>query len=183
MKDVFDTFVRILRAEPRTKNVVCLFVALLSAATLLPAVIHSGWFKSVVAVHASLVVVVVVGVVVCCWLGAWMVWSLIAFSARRVNNRRELKHKAQQQETTIHEQLYTLSNWQRRFLLRLVDNGMHQIHAFEIGGYRAVWQDEMQALINKGIMRLHPGADVYEIERKYFRYISDNWDRETGRLN
>lgn len=83
---------------------------------------------------------------------------------------------------TIRHNLKGLTEWQRQFLLRFIVEQRMQMAEFEIGGYKAAWDFELEVLLSKGIVHKHSSASVYEIDPRYHEYLQKNWDPASGTL-
>ena len=99
-----------------------------------------------------------------------------------VERAEKAKREVEREKETIRRNLEGLTGWQRHFVARFLLESRTQIPESDVGGYRMVWGDEVQVLINKGIIREHRNAGVYEIEPKYHDYLKDHLDRDTGAL-
>jgi large-conductance mechanosensitive channel len=170
----------LLSANPRLKNVVVTLVALLATGLVLLSALTS--LRSVFDLHVAFGSAVVLGMLVCFWLAAWLLYLVVAALVNRRRRTREAEKAKQRGSEHIRHQLLSVTDWQRGVLQRLVSGNRRQIQAIEIG-HRAVWSDEMRVLMNKGIVRQHSGTDTYEIEPEYFDYIRDHWNPDTGELS
>jgi len=84
--------------------------------------------------------------------------------AKRLYNEFEMrKRKAE----AIYNDLNSLSDWQKRFLLRNIMQGKSQVKSFEIGDYEAIWRPEMDVLVSKKIVTKFRYG-IYEINPDYF---------------
>ena len=78
----------------------------------------------------------------------------------------------------IVENLASLTDMQRRILFLFLEQGKTLIHEYEIGGYKAVWGPEVDAMVIKGIIIPHRRG-LYEIHRAYYEYLRDFLNPDT----
>ena len=116
------------------------------------------------------------------FLATSLAFSGIAHHRHAVVSSEKAKREVEREKETIRRNLEGLTGWQRHFVARFLLESRTQIPESDVGGYRMVWGDEVQVLINKGIIREHRNAGVYEIEPKYHDYLKDHLDRDTGAL-
>lgn len=143
---------------------------------------HGYWATNVKEHGTSGVIAATLVVAMVSFLAAWLLFSACAYqyhylAARQLERQREIEKKS-----AIRTTLNGLSDWQRRFLLRFIDEERTQIPEFEVGLYKAAWDFEIEVLIEKKIIKEHRRAGVYEINPVYRDYLEQNLDRERGIL-
>lgn len=116
------------------------------------------------------------------FLSAWFVYSGVATHHKRVISRQRAQVEAELGTTFVRNNLESLTDWQRKFLLRFIVERRMQIPEFEVGQFKAAWDFEMAVLVEKGIVKEHRRAGVFEIEPIYHQFLLEHWNRETGAL-
>jgi hypothetical protein len=182
MKEVADLCKWLLEKDIRAKNAASFLVALLSLVIFYFTSKHCLWFQELRGYAAIGVAVALLVVFLIAFLSAWLVYSAVATYCQRVVSRRKARHDAQQQQKTVRSNLDSLTDWQRRFLLRFIVEHRTQIPEFEVGGFKAAWDFEMAVLTKKGIIKEHRRAGVFEIEPVYHQYLLEHWNPDTGAL-
>ena len=182
MKHVFDLSKWLLEHDIRAKNAVSFLAALLSVVVFYFASRHCRWFQEIQGYAAIGVGVVLLMVFLIGFLSTWLVYSGVATHWQRLASRERAQEEAGQEKESLRNNLESLSDWQGKFLLRFIVEGRRQIPEFEVGRYKAAWDFEMGVLIEKGIVKEHRQARVYEIEPHYHDYLKENWNPETGAL-
>lgn len=174
------TFLKwLLNVDIRAKNATSTLVALVAVVVAYFILAPHAWFQGLTpwAQVASLVIVLLIT-----FLTVWLLWS----GAHAVWNARAEQKRSQRAEAGSHrktrEVLDSLTDWQRRFLLRFVVEKRSQIPEWEVGGFQAVWDAEMEVLQRKGIIISHPSG-MYEIRPNYLAYLRENWNPDTGELS
>lgn len=171
MKGVLGLFKWLLERDIRTKNATCLLTALVVAALFYFTFSNTAWFQGIEGFGGVGVAVTLLVVLVGTYCAAWLVYSGVASQRQRVASRQRACRDVALKTRIVRRNLDGLTPWQRQFLLRFIVEGRTQIPDFEVGGYRAAWDFEMQVLINKEIVREHRNAGVYEIDRIYYDYL------------
>jgi len=174
---------RLLEKDLRTKNVACLLVAGLAVAFFYLGFKDAPWFQEIITKYGNVglaITIVVVFLITFC--GTWVVHSGLSALRRRSVSRRKEQYKAEEARNSIRATLFTLTPWQKKFLLRFVQEGRTQIPEWEVGEYKAAWDFEMEVLLSKRIVREISGSGVYEISPIYHDYLIRNWRPETGDL-
>jgi hypothetical protein len=133
--------------------------------------------RGALAVPIALVIVFLIA-----FLAVWLVSSAIAQRHDRTAKERRSLEVADQKQVHIRRTLDSLTEWQRQFVLRFITERRTQSPDFEVGEYRAIWDSEMEVLVEKRVIRRHRRAGVYEIEPVYHDYLLDNWDPNDGTL-
>lgn len=182
MKDFADLAKWLLEKDIRAKNASSVLVALLSVAIFYFTATHREWFLDIEARGTPAVLAAILVVFLIAFLGAWLLWSGVAAYCQRVAASRAARERQEHQQKTIRANLESLTDWQRRFLLRFITEGRTQIPEFEVGQFKATWDFEMAVLVEKGIVKEHRRAGVFEIEPVYHQYLIEHWNRETGAL-
>ncbi len=182
MKDIVDFTKWLLEKDIRAKNAASFLVALLSVVVFYFTSKHCQWFQELKEYGTIGVAVALLVVFLIAFLSAWLVYSGVAAYRQRIVSHQRAQQKAEQQQKNIRENLNSLTDWQRKFLLRFIVEDRRQIPEFEVGQYRAVWDFEMAVLIEKGIVKEHRQAGVYEIEPHCYDYLKENWNPQTGTL-
>ncbi len=182
MKDVVDLSKWLLERDIRAKNAASFLFALLLVVVFYFPSRHRGWFQGIEGYGAIGVAVALLVVFLIAFLSAWLVYSGIATYWQRVASRQRAQQEAEQQHKRIRDNLDSLTDWQRKFLLRFIVENRRQIPAFEVGRFKAAWDFEMAVLVEKGIVKEHRRAEVFEIEPLYRDYLIEHWNRETGAL-
>ena len=155
MKDVGDLSKWFFEKDIRAKNAASLLVALLSVVIFYFASRHRDWFQDVERFGATGIAVALLIVFLIALLSASLICSGVAASYRRVVARQRAGREAKQQKETIRDNLNSLTDWQRKFLLRFIVEGRTQIPEFEVGQFKAAWDFEMAVLVEKGIVKEH----------------------------
>ena len=183
MKNVVDLFKWLLEADIRVKNAVSLLVALFSVTVFYFASSRSWWFQEIQQGYGPIGVIIALSVVLLiAFLIAGLVYTGIAAIFQHVASRQSARRQEEARKQVVWENLSGLTRWQRRFLLRFIDEDRTQIADFQVGGYKAAWDFEMEVLLKKEIIIEHHQAGVYEIAPDYHDYLKQNWNRETGEL-
>jgi hypothetical protein len=182
MKPLIDLTTWLLERDIRAKNAASVLLALLSAVCFYFITRHSQWMQEIdrrgtLAVPIALVVVFLIS-----FLTVWLIAAGILRQYERTIRRRQLQELADQKRISVRRTLESLTDWQRRFLLRFIVEGRTQIPEFEVGQFRAAWDFQMDVLVQKGVVRQHRRAGVYEIEPVYLEYLQENWDPQNGTL-
>lgn len=185
---------RLLERNFPIRNVTCLFVAVVLVAIFYFMFRHTQWLQEVITVYGNIGMAIALLVVfLIAFLGTWLVWHGLervisrrreqhkAEEARVISRQRE-QHRAEEARNSIRATLLNLSPWQIRFLQRFILERRTQIPDYEVGQYRAVWDSEMEVLIQKRVVTEIPGSGVYEIRPIYCDYLIRNWNPETGDL-
>jgi hypothetical protein len=184
MKDVMDFAKWLLKHDIRAKNAVSFLVALLSLIAFYFESRYCQWFLELHQGYgAGGTAVTMLVVFLTAFLGVWLVYSGIAAHHGRVISWRQAWQKAERQERTIRENLDSLTEWQRSFLLRFIVENRRQIPEWDVGQYGAAWDFEMSVLLNKRIVKAHSqSGTVYEIEPLYYAYVKEHWNPCTSTL-
>ena len=182
MKDFVDLAKWLLEKDIRAKNAASFLVALTSVVIFYFASRHCGWFREIEGHGAPAIVFAFAIVFLIAFLGTWLVYSGVATYHQQVVSRRQAQEEAERKTTSVRNNLETLTNWQRKFLLRFIVERRTQIPEFEVGRFKAAWDFEMDVLIEKGIVKEHSSAGVFEIEPVYHQYLLEHWSPQTGAL-
>ena len=189
MKDIAGLSKWLLEKDIRTKNATSLLVALLSVVVFFFASKHRGWFQDVESYGPVGVAVALVIVLLTSFLSTSLIWSgIVTIWQQRVarkekEERREIAARTvEQKKRAVRASLESLTEWQRKFLLRFVVEDRTQIPEFEVGQFKATWDFEMAVLVEKGIILEHRRAGVFEIQPVYLEYLKANWNPKTGTL-
>lgn len=184
MKEVVDFAKWLLERNIRAKNATSVLVALLSVAVCYFTSKHCQWFRELHEYGAGGVPVALLVVFLTAFLGIWLIYSFIAARHQRVVSRHTAQREAEHQQRIIRDNLVSLTNWQRGFLLRFIVENRRQIPEFEVGTYKATWDFEVEVLIEKGIIKEHSssGVDVHEIEPLYYAFLKERWNPQAGTL-
>lgn len=193
MNPVAELFKWLLERDIRTKNAVSALVALVSVAVFYPQAHSSSWLRELERYGGMGVAIALILVFFIAYLTVWLLYSGVAAYCHNCADRRNAENEriaeiqqAQEDDKqcrlAIRNKLESLTDWQRKFLLRFVVEGRTQIPTFEVGQYRAAWDFEMAVLIEKGIVQEHRRAGVYEIIPRYLKYLQENWDPKAGTL-
>lgn len=91
---------------------------------------------------------------------------------RRMQQMRTLRKKEQDYAEQVNV-LNSLSDWQKSFLVQAARSEQCQFHSSEIGEYEVLWRDEMDVLIQKGIVIHHFGTSIYEVKLGYLNQIAE----------
>jgi len=174
---------RLLEKDLRTKNVACILVAGLAIATLYLGFKDAQWFQEINTKYGnSGLVITILVVFLFTFCATWLVYSGLSGLWRRSLSRRKEQHRAEEARNSIRATLFTLTPWQKKFLLRFVQEDRTQIPEWEVGQYKAAWDFEMAVLIQKRVVTEIPCSGVYEINPIYYDYLIRNWSPETGDL-
>jgi len=184
MKDIVDLAKWLLERDIRTKNAMSFLVALLSVIVCYFTSRRGQWFQELHQGYgAGGTAVAILVVFLTAFLAVWLAYSGIAAYHGRVVSRRQARQKAEQQQRTVRDNLDSLTEWQRGFLLRFIVENRRQIPEWEVGQYRAAWDFEMSVLLNKRIVKAHSqSGTVYEIEPLYYAYVKEHWNPRSGTL-
>jgi hypothetical protein len=158
----------LLEVDIRAKNATSLLAAFVAVSVAYFAFRSGEWFQAMTpwGQVASLVLVLVAS-----FLAVWLVWSLGA-ALRDARSRR----------LVVRSTLGGLTDRQRQVLLRYVVENRTQIPEWEIGPFRAVWDAELDALMRKGVVTMHPGG-MCEIAPAYLDDLRANWNPANGTLS
>ena len=142
-----------LEKDIRPKNAAIALIALLSVVIFHFTSRHSEWFHELQGHGAISVAIAYLLVLLVAFLCTSLIYSWIAAHHRQVVRDR-----------AIRDDLDALSDWQRSFLRRFIDEKTRQIPWGKVG-FPPVWEPEMNVLLSKGIVT-DPGGngEVYEIE-------------------
>jgi len=174
---------RLLEKELRTKNVACLLVAGLAVAIFYLGFKDAQWFQEIVTKYGnSGLAITILVVFLFTFCGTWLVYSGLSALWRRSVSRRKEQHGAEAARNSIRATLFTLTPWQKKFLLRFVQEGRTQIPEWEVGEYKAAWDFEMAVLISKRIVTEILGSGMYEINPIYYNYLVRHRRPDTGEL-
>ena len=180
MKDVADIAKWLLEKDIRAKNAVSVFGALFSVVVVYFVSKDRQWFQEIKSYGAIGVAVALFVVFLMSFLGVWLLWSAVAASHHHVTAQQRREDEAEKRQKAIRDNLDSLTDWQRGFLLRFITESQNQISEYKVGGHKAVWDSEMQVLVNKRIVKHHLRAGVYEIEPVYRNYLIEHWDADSG---
>lgn len=182
MKPFIDLVTWLLEKEVRAKNAISVLLALATVIGVYFTSVGAEWRRDIDTRPLGLAVALTI-----VFLMAFLVFSLIGSVVVSRNDRhakqRLQNELAEQRERHIRRTLESLTDWQRSFVLRYIVERRTQIPDFEVGEYRAAWDYEMEMLVQKGVVRKHRRAGVYEIDPQYYDYLLDNWDSATGTLS
>jgi len=117
------------------------------------------------------------------FLLVWLIGTAFSSHQGRTNKERQRLAAAEKRQAHILRAIESLTEWQQGFVLRYIVENTTQIQEFEVGEYHAVWKPEMEMLIQKGVIRRHRKARVYEIEPAYRDYLLEHWDQQTEILS
>jgi|GEM_PF-3345041 len=135
-----------------------------------------GWFGNLKEDYGNLAVVTFLSI---CFSVPFLISELICNKV--FSNKQEYETKKKKAET-IFDTFNRLTDWQRSFLLHnILQKGQSQIKSYEIGGCKAVWGCEMEALIAKRIVT-EISYENYEINPAYYDYIKKYYDPESQKL-
>lgn len=182
MKDFADLTKWLLEKDIRAKNASSVLVALLSVVIFYFAATHREWFLDIETRGTPAAIAAILVVFLIAFLGAWLLWSGVAAYSQRVAARRAAREGQERLQKTIRDNLESLTKWQRGFLLRFITEDRTQIPEFEVGQFKAAWDFEMAILVEKGVVREHGRAGVFEIEPAYYQYLIEHWNQQTGAL-
>lgn len=180
MKTVVDLFKWVLERDFRAKNATSFLLALLSVIVFYSSSRHRASFKGLQDSDDTGVAVALLIVFLTVFFGVWLIYSIAETFCRRVLSQQRVRERAEHEKMAIRRDLESLSEWQRKFVLRFLVEGKMQMHEYEIGGYKGVWGPEIDVLVNKRIVKHHPREGVYEIESCYYDYVRQNFSPETG---
>lgn len=180
MKSIIEFFQWFLERQIRVKNATCFLAALIFVAIVRFVLGETEWWQQMRQEYGIVVVSLVV--FVGWFLAVYLAYSAAATIHQNAVSRRIAIERTKDAEEIVQRNLDTLTDWQRRFLVRFIVENRMQIPEFEVGPYKATWDFEMGVLIDKGIVKKHTGARVYEIDPIYYDYLKENWDPETGAL-
>lgn len=121
-----------------------------------------------------------------CFLVPFLVFELICNKvsankqeqSRRFNEFEMRKKKA----VEIFETFNRLTDWQKKFLITNILQGKSQIKEYEIGGYKAVWEYDINALMGKRIIN-ELSFGNYEINPAYYDYIEKYYNPKDETLS
>jgi hypothetical protein len=182
MNPFLDLFTWLLEKDIRAKNAGALLIALLSVTCFYFSSRHFSWFKELDRFGVLGVAVALLIVFLIAFLASSLIFSSVESRRHRAVSALKSQQKAEQRKAFIRNNLESLTDWQRRFLLRFIVERRTQIPEFEVGQYKAAWDFEMAVLVEKGIVIEHRRAGVYEIEPSYHAYLRDHWQQDTGEL-
>jgi hypothetical protein len=182
MKPFVDLVTWLLEKDIRAKNAVSVLLALVTVVFVYLASAGANWRRDLDNRPLGLSVALAI-----IFLMSFLVFSLFA-SAMISRKDRHAKQRRQgelleQKKRHIRRTLESLTAWQRGFVLRYLVERTTQIPEFRVGAYRATWDYEMEMLVQKGVVREHRRAGVYEIDPQYHDYLLDHWDPVTGTLS
>ncbi|WP_425399081.1 hypothetical protein [Aeoliella sp.] len=183
MKPLVDLATWLLEKNIRAKNAVSLLCALLVVAIVYFTSADAAWIAELDKRGPLGLPVALSVIFLTAFLSCWLIASAVQQVATKRNARRKQLDTAQQRELRLLDTLLSLTNWQRSFVLRYIEEGTTQIHEYEIGGHKVVWGPEVEMLVRKGIIRQHRRAGVYEIVPAYLNYLRTHWDPQTGKLS
>ena len=114
---------------------------------------NQDWFGGLKSVYGNLPIAIFPLV---CFLVSFLSLELICNKVSKHKQKEicrinELENRRKKAEAIV-DTIKRLSNWQKSFLINNIVQGKSQIKSFEIGGYKAVWGCEMEALIDKRII-------------------------------
>ena len=183
MRDVADIAKWLLEKDIRAKNATSVFGALLTVVVVYFASKDRQWFQEIKGYGAIGVAVGLLVVFLMSFLGVWLVWSAVASHHHHRAAQQRQNDTAETRQNKIRTDLFSLTDWQRGFLIRFIKEGRNQIADYEVGGHAAVWEPKMRVLVNKRIIKQHSRAGVYEIEPDYLEYLNEHWDADSGTLS
>jgi hypothetical protein len=182
MKDIIDLSKWLLEKDIRAKNAASFLVALLSVVVFYFTSKDRHWFGQIEGHGVAAVGVALLVVFLIAFFSMWLAYSAVtAVRQRRLDVDRS-KCQAELQQKIIRENLESLSDWQRKFMLRFIVERRTQIPEFEVGQFKATWDFEMAVLVEKRIVKEHRSAGVFEIEPLYRQYLIEHWNPESGAL-
>ena len=134
------------------------------------------WFVDLKGGYGTPAIVVVLSA---CFVVVFLVSELLCIrisvnKQKKVHQNEELDSRTKE-AISIFDTLNRLTDWQKGFLIRNIMRRKSQIKGYEVGDYKLVWQDEMEALITKGIVT-EISFDNYEINAPYYDYIEKHFD-------
>jgi len=167
MKPLFDFCTWLLEKDLRAKNAMSFLVALLAVVLLHFSSKDTPWVvdldqRSKFAYPIALLVGFLI-----VFLLVWSIYGVTAWFRQQLIAKSRILQREEKQLMHVSETLENLSEWQERFLVRFINESKRQIQEHEIGGFKAVWGDEIEVLIAKGVIRRFRGTGVYEIESIY----------------
>lgn len=171
----------LLSADHRLGNSSAFAAGIAFVAYIYIAAKERHWFPEIVAAGPLAVAVGLFCAFLFAFLMMVLVWRCVAGLIVRFAARREERDGAHTEQARIRDTLVGLTEWQRSFVLRFIVQNQRLIAFFEVGGYSAVWEPEMDVLLRKRVIVLHPGG-MYELSAKYRLYLDQHWDQETGTL-
>ncbi len=181
MKPLVDLATWLLEKNIRAKNATGFFVALLSVVVLYFASRHAQWFQELDRRGSFALTVALLVAFLVAFLATWLIWSAIAGRHQRIAAIHEAERRRARRMEMIGENLAGLTDMQRRILLLFIEHRKTLIHEHEIGGYRVVWEPEVDVMVTKGIIIPHRRG-VYEIHRAYYQYLMDFLNPEVGAM-
>jgi len=182
MKPFTDLATWLLEKDIRTKNALSFLLSLLAVVCFYLGLRDTELIKELdrrgpLAVPAALTIIFLIA-----FLLVWLIGTAFSRHHGRTRKKRQRLTVADQRQTHIRKTLGQLTEWQVGFVRRYIVEQTTQIPEFEVGQYRAAWDYEMEMLIQKGVVRHHRKAGVYEIEPVYRDYLLEHWDQQTGTL-
>lgn len=182
MKPVVDLAIWLLDKDIRVRNAASLLLALLTVAIVYFASMDSAWIADLDRRGPLGLPIALTVILIGAFLSYWLLGSAWLQIVAKRNARRKKEATAEQRERHIVHTLDSLTDWQRGFVLRYIVEGTTQLQEYEIGGYKAVWGPEVEMLVQKGVIREHRSAGVYEIAVAYRNFLRTHWDPETEML-
>jgi hypothetical protein len=182
MKPLIDMATWFLEKEIRAKNAVSFLIALVTVAGVYLCAQGSTWMTDLDKRGPWGLPVALVVVFLVTFLSSWLIGEAINRSLERRSAKRRQELAASRKEEQILETLSGLTDWQRRFVTRYLTERTTQIADFEVGGYRAAWDFEMEMLVQKGVVHHHGRARVYEIDPHYRKFLEMHLDLDSGKL-
>lgn len=165
MKHLVEFSKWLLEKEIRPKNAASALIALLSLVIFYFTSRHSEWFHELQQGHGA------IGVAI----AHLLVFLVVFLCTSLIYSRIADHHRQVVRDRAIRDDLDALSDWQRRFLRRFIDEKRRQIPWGEVG-FPPVWEPEMNVLLSKGIVTDPSGnGEVYEIEPIYYHYLKEHY--------
>lgn len=182
MKALVDLTKWLLEKDIRAKNAVSLLLALITTAVVYFVSLGSAWVEDLdkrgsLGLPVALLVVFLAAFLLC-----WLVASAWIKGAAKRKAIRKQEAAAGRQERQILGTLESSTDWQRSFVIRYIVEGTTQIQEYEIGCYKVVWGPGVEMLVQKGVIREHRRAGVYEISPVFRKFLQAHWDPDSGML-
>ena len=103
----------------------------------------------------------------------FLLYTLLIEISRKLLQKNQRKNLENSKKGNQKQNLLSLTEWQRGFLMTAVANEKRQFQDYEIGLYRSAWENEVRVLIRKGILTYYTEAGVYEVNSEYFEAMKE----------